>query len=140
MKIYNAEDQILGRMSTRIAKDLVKGREVHVVNCEKARISGNPVAIKNKYLERLQRGDPRHGPHYPKTPHGIVRRAIKGMLPTNISKGQKAFKRLKVHTGVPERFKNQEMIIVEEAKAQKLRCKSVDIEELSLSFGVKKRW
>ncbi len=140
MKVYDADNQILGRLSTRVAKDLLKGEQVHVVNCEKVRISGNPKNTKQKYLERRQRGDPRHGPHYPKTPSGIVRRVIRGMLPIKIQRGQKAYKRLKVHVGVPKELKNKEPIRLKDADANRLKCKSISVEELSLWLGAKKRW
>ena len=140
MKVYNAEDQILGRLSTHVAKDLLKGEQVHVVNCEKARMSGNPVATKNKYLERRQRGDPRHGPHYPRTPTGLVRRTIRGMLPIKIQRGQKAFRRLKVHVGLPKELSKQQLIRLEQADVNRLKCKSITVEELSLWLGTTKRW
>ena len=140
MKVYDGKDQILGRLSTRVAKDLLKGEQVHVVNCEKIRISGNPVVTKKKYLEKRQRGDPRHGPHYPRTPNGLVRRAIRGMLPTRIQRGQKAFRRLKVHIGLPKELKKQELIQLQDADVNRLKCKSISVEELSLWLGAKKRW
>ena len=75
MKVYDATEQILGRMSTQVAKELMRGETVHVVNCEKACISGDPVVTKKHYLERRQRGDPHHGPFYPRTPRRIVKMA-----------------------------------------------------------------
>ena len=66
MKVYDATNQILGRMSTRIAKELLMGETVHLINCEKACISGDPEVTKKHYLERRQRGDPHHGPFYPR--------------------------------------------------------------------------
>ena len=58
MKIYDAKDQILGRMATRVAKDLLKGENIVIVNCENACISGNPKKTIEQYLERRRRGDP----------------------------------------------------------------------------------
>jgi large subunit ribosomal protein L13 len=140
MKVYNADNQILGRLSTCVAKDLLKGEQVHIVNCEKARISGNPEVTKNKYLHRRQRGDRDHGPFFPRTPHGIVRRTVKGMLPFKIRKGQKALRKLKVHTGIPKELSKQKFIQPENSNADRLTVKSISIEELSLWLGTKKRW
>ena len=139
MKVYDATDQILGRLSTYVAKDLLKGNQVCIVNCEKARISGNPVITKKKYLERRQRGGPRHGPFYPRTPNGLVRRTIRGMLP-KLQKGQKALRRLKVHIGLPKELEKQELIHLESADVNRLKCKSISVEELSLWLGTPKRW
>ncbi len=140
MKIYDAENQVIGRFSTAITKDLLKGETVAVVNCEKAVMSGNPKFTERFYLERRQRGDPFHGPHYPRTPVGLVRRVIKGMLPFKLPKGQAAYRRLKVYIGVPEEFKKLKFEKLKNADASKLKCKRITIAELSLALGAKKRW
>ena len=140
MKIYDATNQVLGRMATRIAKDLVKGESVYVVNCEKAAISGNPKITEEKYLHRVQRGDPHHGPFFPRTPQGIVRRTIRGMIPFSKAKGQDAFRRLKVYIGVPDDIEGKNFVRIEEADVNKLKCKSITIGDLSLALGQKKRW
>ena len=140
MKVYDATDQILGRLSTYIAKDLLKGEQVFVVNCEKARISGVPEVTKQKYLQRIHRGDPIHGPFFPRFPDGIFKRAVRGMLPHQEKKGQRAFKMLKVNVGIPEELKNQKFIHLEEADANNLKCKSISVEELSIWLGAPKRW
>jgi large subunit ribosomal protein L13 len=140
MIIYNAENQILGRICTRIAKDLLSGEKVFVVNCEKAVIAGNPKYTKQKYLEKIWRGDVKHGPFFPKTPDGIFRRTVRGMLPWHKEKGKKAYKNLKVFIGLPDEFKGKELKKIEEADASKLKTKFITLEELSLSIGAKKRW
>jgi len=140
MKVYDATDQILGRLSTHVAKDLLKGENVFVVNCEKARLSGNPTVTKEKYLKKRQRGDPRHGPYFPRMPDGVVMRTIRGMLPTKFQKGQKALRRLKVLAGLPKEFEKQELIHLEDADVNRLKCKSISVEELSLWLGAPKRW
>jgi large subunit ribosomal protein L13 len=140
MKIYDASGQILGRISTKIAKDLLKGETIKVVNCEKAVISGGPKNTKKHYFEKRKRGDPHHGPFFPKTPKGIVRRAIRGMIPYHSPRGREAFKRLRVYIGIPEDLEKKEFIKIKEADVNKLRCKHITIEDLSLSLGCKKRW
>lgn len=140
MKVYDATGQILGRFSTRIAKELVKGETISIVNCEKAVISGNPKVTEKHYLERRQRGDPIHGPFYPRTPDGIVRRTVRGMLPYHKPRGREAFKRLKVHIGIPDELKNEKLINVKEFDVNKLKCKSISVEDLSVALGHKKRW
>ncbi|MEM5883109.1 MAG: 50S ribosomal protein L13, partial [Candidatus Aenigmatarchaeota archaeon] len=90
--IIDAENQILGRVASKIAKKLLEGEKIIVVNCEKAVISGNPRYTIKKYLEKIERGDPKHGPFFPKTPDGIFRRTVRGMLCWDRAKGRKAFK------------------------------------------------
>jgi large subunit ribosomal protein L13 len=140
MKIYDASNQILGRMATSVAKDLLKGENVYVVNCEKAVISGTPKVTKEHYLHRVQRGDPHHGPFFPKTPQGIVKRTIRGMIPFSKMKGQEAFRRLRVYIGVPDDIKDKKFTQIEEADVNKLRCKHITVGELSLALGDRKRW
>lgn len=140
MKIYDATNHILGRMCSRIAKDLLNGERVCVVNVEKAVISGNPRERIEFYLERRRRGDPKKGPFFPRTPEGIFRRAVRGMLPWKKAKGRKAFSRLRVFVGVPEELKGKEFEKIEEADANKLKGKYITLGELCLELGAKRRW
>jgi len=140
MIVYDATGQILGRFATRVAKELVKGESVSIVNCEKAVISGRPKNTENHYMHRRQRGDPYHGPFFPRTPDGIVRRTIRGMLPFRRTKGREAFRRLRVYIGVPDELKDEKFISIKEFDVNKLKCKSITIEDLSIALGQKKRW
>jgi large subunit ribosomal protein L13 len=137
--IIDVENQILGRVASEIAKKLLEGEKVFVVNCEKAVISGNPKYTIKKYLEKIQRGDPKHGPFFPKTPDGIFRATVRGMLPWDRAKGRKAFKNLKVFIGIPEELKNKKFEKTGK-DANKLKCKYITLEELSLALGAKKTW
>jgi large subunit ribosomal protein L13 len=140
MKVYDATGQILGRMSGFIAKELLKGETINIINCEKAVISGRPKFTEGHYMHRRQRGDPIHGPFFPRTPDRIVRRTIRGMLPFRRTKGRKAFRRLKVYIGIPDELKNEKFISVKEFDVNKLKCKHITIGDLSVSLGHEKRW
>ncbi len=140
MKIYDAENQILGRLSASIAKQLLKEEKIFVVNCEKSVVSGNPKYTVSKYLQRVKRGDPIHGPFFPRTPDGIFRRAVRGMLPRKKPKGRNAFKNLRVFIGLPEEFKNKTLEKVKSADAIKLKIKYITLGDISVAIGAKKRW
>jgi len=140
MITYDAENQILGRLSAIIAKQLLKGEKVFVVNCEKSVIAGNPKYTMKHYLQKIQRGGPKHGPFFPKQPDGIFRRAIRGMLPWHKPKGRKAFKNLKVFISVPEKEKDKKFEKVKGADASKLKCKYISLGELSIALGAKRKW
>ena len=43
--VYDASDKVLGRLASTVAKDLLKGKKVAVVNAEKAFITGNKQKI-----------------------------------------------------------------------------------------------
>ncbi len=140
MKIYNVENQILGRLCSVIAKNLLKGEKVTVVNCEKSVISGNSKLLEKTYLEKLKRGDVYHGPFFPKYPDAIFRRTVRGMLPWHKTSGRNAFKSLKVYIGIPEEFKNKKMEKLEKFDASRLRTKFISLGHISLSMGADKRW
>jgi len=142
MKIYDASNKILGRLCSIIAKELLKGEEVVVVNCEKAILAGNPKSRIEQYLQRIHTGDPLKGPFFPRYPDEIFRRAIRGMLPWKKEKGRKAFKRLKVFIGLPKEYEGKkfEEIKIKGIDKSKLKCKYITLEELSLAIGAKKRW
>ena len=135
MEIVNAENHILGRIATHIAKDLLNGKTIYVVNAEKTVISGNPKYIQSVYAERRKRGDPYHGPFFPKTPQGIFKRAVRGMLPKN-PRGRNALKRLKVYISIPDEFKGKEFKEYEKAK-NKLKTQYITLSELSKRLGHK---
>jgi len=140
MKIYDATNQIAGRLATRVAKDILNGEQVVIVNAEKAVLAGKKRAKFEEYKQKIDRGDVKKGPFYPRYPDAILRRIIRGMIPWHKPKGREAFKRLRVFIGEPEEFKNKEKIKVEDADASKLRCDYITLEELSIMLGAKKRW
>jgi len=140
MKIYDAENQILGRLCSKIAKQLLEGEKIVVVNAEKAVISGNPKKIIEEYKRRRERGTPHHGPFVSRLPDEIFRRAVRGMLPWHKPRGRKAFRNLKVFIGIPENLKKEKFEKIEEADASKLKTKHITLEEISLALGAKKRW
>jgi large subunit ribosomal protein L13 len=140
MIVYDADGQILGRLCSIVAKQLLKGESVIVVNAEKAVISGSPKATKEQYAEKVRRGDPYKGPFFPRMPDAILRRTVRGMLPWHKPTGRKVYKKLKVFIGVPGELTKEELKKVDVADAKRLKSKSMTLGELSLSIGGKKRW
>ena len=139
--MIDATDLILGRLASLVAKELLNGEEVVIVNAEECAITGSEESILQKYRERRERksivNPRRHGPHYPRRPDGIVRRAIRGMLPYKKDKGRKAFKRLRVYVGTPKEFEGKAESI-EEIKVFKLEIpKYMKLKELSKLLGAK---
>ncbi|OYT42652.1 MAG: 50S ribosomal protein L13 [Candidatus Aenigmarchaeota archaeon ex4484_224] len=137
MLIYDAENQIAGRLATIIAKKLLEGERIIVVNAEKAIISGDPKMVIRKFREKRERGDPHKGPFYPRKPDRIFRRIVRGMLPWKKKKGRDAYKRLKVYVGIPEELKDKKdkFIKTKEADANKLRTKYISLGEISKALG-----
>jgi len=142
MIIYDGDGQILGRLSSIIAKKLLGGERVVVVNAERVVISGRRKATVDHYDVRVKRGDPHKGPFFPRTPTGIFRRAVRGMLPMKKPKGGEAYKRLRVYIGVPDEFKAKADTFEhpKAADAAKLTTRSMNLGRLAVSLGAKKRW
>ena len=110
MKVFiNGDRGVLGRIAARAAKSALNGDEVLIFNAEKIVVSGSKKYLFNRYLERVHRGESVHGPFFPKTAQGIVKRAVRGMIPYKTGRGRQAFKRVKVFEGVPEKYSKQEL-------------------------------
>jgi len=135
-KVVDAEGLILGRMCSEVAKMLLSSDQVEVVNAEKAVVMGQKKVTLKNYLEKYERGHPKTGPFAPRTPHLLIKRTIRGMLPKT-TRGRELMRKLMVHIGNPD---NKE--------AQKLKCnvsesnywKYVKVGDLSVMLGAKKRW
>jgi len=133
--IVNADNLILGRMSSIIAKRLLNGEEIIIVNSEKAVLSGKKKSKVMEAKEFLEVGYPRAGPFHYRRPDRIVRKTVRGMLPYKQPKGQQAYKRLRVYMGIPDDFKNQKMETLAEAQAKKLTCPYFTVEEFAREIG-----
>lgn len=133
--IIDASGATLGRLSTNVAKRLLNGEEVAIVNTEKVIISGKKSAIKNRYKQKREVGTYRKGPFFPRTPERIVKRTVRGMIPYQTPHGRAAFKRLKCYVGIPKEFEGKKTESIKEAEKQPVDF--VTIEELSRYLGAK---
>jgi large subunit ribosomal protein L13 len=131
----DASGMILGRMSSIVAKRLLAGESIVILNAEKAIISGKRLSRVKEARAFLEKGHHRKGPFHPRRPDQIVRRAIRGMLPRRLPKGQLAFRRLKVFLGVPSEFKNVTFQTIPEADVNKLKCPYVTVGEYAKEIG-----
>ena len=133
--LVNAEGLILGRMSSKVAKKLLNGEEVVIINAEKTVISGKK---KSKIAEAhvfLEVGAPERGPFHYRRPDRIVRKTVRGMLPMDKMKGKNALAKLQIFLGVPEELKNQKPESVPDAQATNLRGPQFTLAELAKEIG-----
>jgi len=133
--IVDASGLILGRMCSVIAKRLLKGENIVIVNAEKAVISGKKRNKIQEIKNFLEVGHLGYGPFHPRRPDMIVRRTVRGMLPWKQLKGKQAYRRLRVYIGFPEAFKGKPLQTIKFASAQKLRCSYFTIGELAKEIG-----
>ena len=114
--IIDATGHVLGRMATNVAKLALSGEEVHIVNAEKAIIIGaSKKSIEARYTFKREVGTHRKGPFFPREPHLIVKRTIRGMLPYQKPDGRAALRRVIAHIGVPKELEGQETIQLKDA-------------------------
>ncbi|MBU1204251.1 MAG: 50S ribosomal protein L13 [Nanoarchaeota archaeon] len=136
--IINAEDMILGRLATYAAKEALRGKDIFIVNCEKAVISGSKKMVLGKYQEKVRRGAPLRGPYFPRMPDKIVRRTIRGMLSYKKERGRKALSKIKCYISVPEELKNKKMETIKQAHISKTQSlKYVSVGRISHLLGAK---
>lgn len=120
--VVDASVLISGRLCSVVAKRLLNGNRVVVVNAEKALISGSRESILKQWEESLEITsitNPIHGPYHPRKPERILQRMVRGMLPMQKAKGATALKRLRVYDGVPEEFAKSKMTTFDEARGTK---------------------
>jgi len=137
----DASNQVLGRLASIVAKKLLEGYRVIVVNVEKAVISGEKTRVIEGYKVLLKvkthYNPEKSGIRRPRNPVNIFKRAVRGMLPMNQEKGRDAFKRLKAYIGVPSSLSNNTFIQFPEASASRLKNRFVYVEEVAKALGWK---
>jgi large subunit ribosomal protein L13 len=131
--IVNADSQVVGRLSSMVAKMLLDGRKVVIVNAGGAVISGTKTAILREIQEFgnvRSAVNPKNTPRHFSRPDMMMRRIIRGMLPHRKPKGQEALKRLRIYLETPTGIEG-EPLVLEGTGAAKLSHKYVRLQEIS---------
>ena len=138
--MVDAAGQIAGRLSSSVAKVLLNGSRVVIVNAEKTLVSGNRRSILGEMNQRLEIASithPKHGPFHPREPSTILSRMIRGMVPRRQPKGRFALKRLRVYEGVPLQYSRLKLKTFEEAKTTKARGFYTPMGDIASEIGWK---
>lgn len=135
--VIDASGAVMGRLASHVAKRLLGGEPIVIVNAEKAVISGSRAHLLEDFRHKRERGTQRFGPYYPRMPHLIVKRAVRGMIPYQTPRGRAAYRRLRVEMGVPAAYDNQPLVRVEDAVKPVPRGMTVG--ELAQALGAKVR-
>jgi len=133
--LVDADGLILGRMASVVAKKLLNGEKIIIVNAEKAVISGKKKSKIAEAKEFLEVGAPKRGPFHYRRPDRILRKTVRGMVPFKKPKGKNALKKLKVFISVPEDLKDQQPMYIEEAQAAKLNGPYFTLADLAKEIG-----
>ena len=136
--VIDASGTILGRLASYAAKQVLIGKEIVIVNAEKAVISGRKQRIVNEFKQRLEtktHGSQKKAPKHPRRPDTYIRRVIRGMLPWKKARGRNAFRRLKVYISTPEDLEKAPLTYIPDA--QKNLRPAMTVGELLTIFGWK---
>ena len=139
--VIDGAGMILGRLASVVAKSLLKEekRRIVILNAEKVVVSGSRENIFEEYKEKRDIGSREKGPYYPRTPDGIVKRTIRGMLPYKKARGRDALSRVKVYLGVPDEYKDVPKTRLKEAEGRLSLAKYVLLREVSEHLGWRPR-
>jgi large subunit ribosomal protein L13 len=128
MKIIDGKGAIMGRLASYAAKELLKGEDIVILNCEEVIITGSRKSIENDFHEQRSRvGSSQKGPKHSKLGFRIVKRVVRGMLPDHRSgRGKIAYKKLKCYNTVPKEFEGKGKITsAKQSKSKFIRIKDI---------------
>ena len=114
--IIDGKNLILGRLGSELAKRLLLGESIKIVNCRDVVILGRKKYLFEKYKTKLKNKVVKQGPYYSRSPADLVKRALRNMLPYKNQRGIEAFKRLKCYNSVPSTLISVDKEIPEVAK------------------------
>jgi large subunit ribosomal protein L13 len=136
--IVDGTNQVAGRLCSHVAKLLINGTRVSIVNSENIMLSGDRKMIigeYRKFLEVASINNPKFGPFHPRRPDTMITKMVRGMLPKNKSSGQTALKRLRAYLGVPNELKSKKTTQFEDAKIRKPASYYTTFGELGRTVG-----
>jgi large subunit ribosomal protein L13 len=135
--VIDASGLVLGRAASLIAKRLLNGESIVVVNAERSVVTGARASVLAEYTAARAQGSKRSGPHFPRYPDRIFRRTVRGMLPHLKSRGVAALDRLEVHIGVPEAYRSAAPQTIEGAKARPALRAPLSLAEITKLLGAR---
>ncbi len=139
--VVDGTNQILGRLASIVAKKLLEGYSVVVLNVEKVVVSGVPKEVVKAYKRTVLGVKSHHAhrlrPKRPRSPIRLFKSAVWGMLPKHNARGRNAYRRLKAYIGVPEEFQGVETVRFPEADASRLSRSYVQLARIARELGWK---
>ena len=124
--VIDGRGHLVGRLASKVAKELLNGQRIVIVRTEALLKSGSLFRNKLKFhefLNKTRNTNPRKGHIHFRTPSRIFWRMVRGMLPHKTPKGSAALGRLKVFEGIPFPYDQKKRVVVPDA-LKVLRLKS----------------
>lgn len=137
--VVDASDHIAGRLSSLVAKMLLKGNRISLVNCERIMISGSRSNTIREYRQFLKINsiiNPKHGPVHYRRPDTVITKMIRGMLPFEKKpSGKTSHKRLRAYVGSPKELKPFKKVRFEKAMIRRSASSYTTMGELCRVIG-----
>ena len=137
MKTYQGKDSVAGRLAAKVAKDLLNGEDVVVVNAGGIILSGRKETHEEKMKARRNLKDkrnPQNAEKFPRVPYMIFKKVVSGMLPKKSQRGRDALKKLKVFNNMPSSV-DEKSVINEPSVQKKGFLKSTTLAKICNAFG-----
>jgi large subunit ribosomal protein L13Ae len=139
--IIDGRAHLVGRLASKVAKEIMRGQRVVVVRCEQMNISGSLFRNKLKwadYIAKSNNSNPRRNFKHFHSPSRIFWKTVRGMTPHKEVRGKIALQKLKVFEGIPFPYDQKKRMVVPEAlKVLRLKAhrKFCVLGDLSSSAG-----
>ncbi len=120
--IINGEDLVAGRLASNIAKKVITGESVIIINSEKVIVVGTKTSIMPKYKQRVNaavKSNPHYGPKFDRIPSKMLKRMIKGMLPNKSRTNERLLKQVKIYNKFPKTIDIAKAETIEKIKYSK---------------------
>lgn len=114
--VIDGKDLVLGRMGSLVAKRLLLGESITLVNCNEIVILGKKKYLVERFKNKLANKVVKQGPYYSRSPADIVKRSLRNMLPYKNQRGADAYKRLRCFNSVPASLANDKFEDLTQAK------------------------
>jgi large subunit ribosomal protein L13 len=135
--VIDVSGLVVGRAASLIAQRLLAGEHIVVIRAEMAVVTGSRASVIETYRANRARGSVRSGPHFPRNPDRIFRRAVRGMVPHLKSRGKAAFDRLTVYIGCPEVYAKVSASSLPDAQARPTLRTPLTLQEVSRLLGAR---
>lgn len=116
--VVDGRGHLMGRLASVVAKQLLEGQAVTVVRCEELNVTGTMPKNRLKYMAYLRKrmnSNPKRGPFHYRAPSMIFFKALRGMIPRKIARGQAALALLKTFDGCPHPYDTKKKMVVPQA-------------------------
>lgn len=134
--VIDGKDLILGRLGSNIAKRVLMGESIKIVNCKDIVILGKKKFLVERYKNKLANKVVKQGPYYSRSSADLVKRAFRNMLPYKNQRGIEAFKRIKCYNSTPSILASAEKSTVDVAKIDENTVfYYTRVEEISKALG-----